>query len=56
VSRAQLYPTKKVVGFDQKMLDAIDDWRRGEKPIPSVSEAIRRLIELGLQAKATRKR
>ncbi len=33
--RPQLYPVKKVVGFDQEMLDAI-----------------RRLVELGLKAKA----
>jgi hypothetical protein len=50
--RPMLYPTKKVVGFDQEMLDAIDGWRRRQKPIPSVSDAIRRLVDLGLQAKA----
>ena len=39
---------KKVVGFDQGMIDAVDKWRGKQKPIPNVSEAIRRLVELGL--------
>jgi hypothetical protein len=46
--RPELYPVKKVVGFDQGMIDAIEKWRGKQKPIPNVSEAIRRLVELGL--------
>jgi len=49
--RPELYPVKKLIRFDQEMLDAIDDWRRQETPIPPVTDAIRRLIELGLAAK-----
>jgi regulatory protein YycI of two-component signal transduction system YycFG len=49
--RPLLYPTKKVIGFSQEMLEEIDDWRRHQKPIPSESDAIRRLIEFGLQSK-----
>lgn len=49
--RPEIYPVKKVIGFDQKMLDAIDRWRRRQAPIPTVSEAIRRLVELGLSVK-----
>jgi hypothetical protein len=30
---------------------AIDDWRRKQDDLPSRSEAIRRLVELGLRAK-----
>jgi len=30
---------------------AIDDWRRTEPYIPARSEAIRRLIEIGLQTR-----
>src|SRR5882724_2880406 len=30
---------------------AIDDWRRKQADLPSRSEAIRRLVELGLKAK-----
>ena len=50
--RPQLFPVKKVVGFDQEMIDAIDKWRAKQNPLPNVSEAIRRLVELGLKAKA----
>jgi len=49
--RPQLFPIKKVIGFDQEMIDAIDKWRTKQKPRPNVSEAIRRLVELGLKAK-----
>ena len=28
----------------------IDDWRRREPDLPNLSEAIRRLVELGLEA------
>ena len=49
--RPEIYPVKKVVGFDQGMLDAIEKWRGKQKPIPNVSEAIRRLVELGLLSK-----
>jgi hypothetical protein len=51
MARPLLYPVKKVVGFDQAMLDAIEKWRARQKPIPNVSDAIRRLVELGLKAK-----
>lgn len=30
-------------------LEAVDDWRRAEKDLPSRSEAIRRLAALGLE-------
>lgn len=46
--RPELYPVKKVVGFDQEMLDAIEKWRSKQNPIPNVSDAIRRLVQLGL--------
>jgi hypothetical protein len=49
--RPELYPIKKVIGFDQAMLDAIDHWRRQQTPIPTVSDAIRALVERGLAAK-----
>ena len=29
---------------------SIDDWRRKQPKIPTVAEAIRRLVEIGLQA------
>src|ERR1700710_621349 len=46
--RPELYPVKKIVGFDQLMIDRVEKWRARQKPIPNVSEAIRRLVELGL--------
>jgi hypothetical protein len=32
-------------------LRLVDDWRRKEPDVPSRAEAIRRLVELGVQAK-----
>ncbi|WP_338830165.1 hypothetical protein [Bradyrhizobium sp. 27S5] len=49
--RPELYPIKKVIGFDQEMIDAIEKWRAKQHPIPNVSDAIRRLVEIGLRAK-----
>lgn len=46
--RPELYPVKKVIGFDRAMLEAIDSWRRIQSPIPTVSDAIRQLVMLGL--------
>jgi hypothetical protein len=53
--RPELYPVKKVIGFDQALLSAIDKWRRRQTPIPTVSEAIRELLALGLKAKSAGK-
>jgi hypothetical protein len=33
------------------MSAAIDDWRRRQADLPARSEAIRRLVEMGLKAK-----
>ena len=38
------------------MLAAVDKWRRKQNPIPSVSDAIRALIELGLRENPAVKR
>ncbi len=46
--RPELYPIKKLIRFDQKMLDDIDEWRRHQTPIPTVTDAIRALIEHAL--------
>ena len=46
--RPQRFPVKRVIGFDKRMLDAIDEWRREQTAIPSMSGAIRQLLELGL--------
>lgn len=46
--RPELYPIKKVIGFDQLMIDAIDRWREQQEPTPNTSDAIRSLVEIGL--------
>jgi hypothetical protein len=51
MARPELYPVKKVIGFDQMMIDAIEKWRAKQRPIPSVSDAIRQLIEKGLKSR-----
>ena len=37
-----------MIGFDQALLNAIDKWRRRQTPIPTVSDAIRILLEQAL--------
>ena len=44
MARPQLYPIKKVIGFDRELLGAVDNWRRTKTPIPSISEAIRQIL------------
>jgi hypothetical protein len=45
-------PIEQRVAFlaRQSQLDAIDTWRSQYRPIPTRNEAIRRLIERGLEA------
>jgi hypothetical protein len=38
--------------WHEAQLDEIDRWRRGERDMPGRSEAIRRLVEIGLKVKA----
>jgi hypothetical protein len=47
--RPKVYPVKKLIGFEQQMIDAIDAWREKQKPALTQSDAIRRLVELGLK-------
>jgi len=42
---------KKVIGFTEEMIEAVEGWRAKQKPVPNLSEAIRRLVEFGLKAK-----
>jgi hypothetical protein len=51
IGRPETHPVKKVIGFTEEMLKAVEKWRAKQKPIPNVSEAIRRLVEIGLKAK-----
>jgi hypothetical protein len=40
------------VRVDEEFLKLIDAWRRKQEDVPTRPEAIRRLVELGLKAKA----
>jgi hypothetical protein len=56
MGRPEIYPVKKVIGFKQETLDRVERWRAKQRPIPSVSDAIRQLVERGLKAEPKRKR
>lgn len=43
------FPTKLLIGFSDETVEAIDQWRRDQPGIPSRSESIRRLVDLGLK-------
>lgn len=49
--RPQLFPVKKVIGFDQEMIDAIHSYCRDHSAIPNISEAIRELLQISLREK-----
>jgi uncharacterized protein len=42
--------------FDQPTIERIDGWRSKQPDLPPRAEAIRRLVDQGLKAVATRKR
>jgi hypothetical protein len=50
----ELYPLKKLVGFDREMLAAIDKWREHQDTNPSANAAIRALIRRGLTTSSRR--
>jgi hypothetical protein len=49
IGRPETHPVKKIIGFTEEMIAAIEAWRGRQRPIPNVSEAIRRLVEIGLK-------
>lgn len=51
MGRKELFPVKKVIGFDQGLLDRIDAFRRQQTPIPNLSDAIRDLMDEALLAR-----
>jgi hypothetical protein len=51
--RPELYPVKKIVGFDEGTIIAIEKWRAKQTPIPNASEAIRWLVKQGLVSAST---
>jgi hypothetical protein len=42
------------VRIQPEMIGKLDDWRRGQEDLPGRPEAIRRLVELALKAKASK--
>jgi|GEM_PF-3428122 len=44
MGRVEKFPVKKVVGFDQALLDRLDEYRRKQTPLPNLSDAIRDLL------------
>jgi hypothetical protein len=56
MARPEKFPVKKVIGFDQSTLSALEAYRREQGVIPNVSEAIRDILndwlrEHGYQSK-----
>ena len=51
IGRPETHPVKKITGFGEEMIAAVESWRAKKKPVPNLSEAIRRLVKLGLKAK-----
>jgi hypothetical protein len=48
------FPNKILIGFSDEHLKTLDQWRRKQADMPTRSEAIRRLVELGLTVRATK--
>jgi hypothetical protein len=51
MSRPVTHPVKKWIGFSDAMLAEVERWRVKQKPALNTSQAIRRLLELGLKVK-----
>lgn len=49
--RPETHPIKKIIGFTDQMATAVENWRRRQEPALTFSEAIRRLVEIGLKVK-----
>ena len=45
IGRPETHPVKKVIGFSEEMIDAVETWRAKQKPVPNLSEAIRAATE-----------
>ncbi len=51
MQKPSLYPVKKVIGFDEELLKAVDAWRGARTPIPNASDAIRQILTKHLRQK-----
>lgn len=45
MGRPSMGLTKKLIGFDDESIRAVDEWRREQDPIPDFSEAVRKIIK-----------
>jgi hypothetical protein len=54
--RTEEFPIKFQLGIAEEMDVAINEWRRRQEDLPNRSEAIRRLVELGLSAPAPKRK
>lgn len=43
---------RKIITLRRDLLPDIEEWRAKQRPIPNETEAIRRLVEIGLKAQA----
>lgn len=50
MARPKMMHQRIGVSVQQNLADKIDEWRSGRRPIPNQCEAIRQLIEIGLEA------
>ena len=51
IGRPETHPVKKVIGFTEEMIGDIKSWRAKQKPVPNLSEAIRRFVRIALKTK-----
>jgi hypothetical protein len=50
MAKSKTYPHKKIIGFENRMIAEVDDWRRSQLTAPSRNAAIRALVKIGLIA------
>jgi hypothetical protein len=50
MGRPELYPYKKMIGFNEEQIARIEKWRGEQRPIPNFSDAVRDLIEAALES------
>lgn len=54
--RPLTFPVKKVLGFDGDLIAEINNWRRRQDDVPNFSDAVRKLIWIGLAHRKTSKK
>jgi hypothetical protein len=54
--RKAAVPYRLEIRLPAELAEQIDDWRREQPDLPSKTEAIRRLVELGLGASPRKRR